>query len=114
MKQYSTYRLTDGVIVAHLEAQSDAAIKANTPAGHALVEGHHDPKSVRIDTTTGKPVPYASPADPLAIKREARAAIARLEASQHRAVREALIGIAGAADRLKAIDEQIAAHRKDL
>lgn len=50
---------------------------------------------------------HAVAAQRLADARDTHAAIARLEASQHRPVREALLGVAGARERVAAIHAQI-------
>jgi hypothetical protein len=105
---------------------------ANCPPGHKPIEGHYDPLSQRVNVTTGVVEDYQPPppssdhawaADvkrwqllpEVAQRQEARRAalaqIARLEAVQPRAVREAVLGHAGAADRLRSIDEQIAVLR---
>jgi hypothetical protein len=108
-----------------------AAIKANTPAGHAAFEGDVDPLAQRVDLATGNLVDYQPPqpsadhewdastkrwqltAAAAARKRTRAAALQQihaLEQSQHAAVRDALLG--RGTDRLKAIDDQIAELRK--
>lgn len=121
MKRYSFFDLSTGLLAAHQYGTSDPAdVALNTPPGHGVIDGHHDRSSKRVDITTGELVDYQRPAEEIAaqvaIDRRSLALsqIAQLEASQHRAVRESALGIAGAAARLTAIDTQIAALRGDL
>ena len=60
--------------------------------------------------------PPPEPVPPTAADRKAEVLgqIAMIEAGQQRAVREAIIGLPGAADRLKAIDAKISALRDSL
>lgn len=116
-------------------ARHAAALAANVPEGCGSIEGEHDHLSYRVDLTSGEVVDWQPPqpsADQewdaatrrwqLTAVAAARAAahalalaqIAALEASQHRAMREAALGITASVQRLKDIDAQIAALRKQL
>lgn len=110
------------------------ALEANTPAGLKAYEGEIDHLSQRlgengalIDWQPPQPssdhewnaemrrwVLTAAAADRHRRRIEALARIEQLERSQHRAIREAALGQAGAGDRLKAIDQEIAQLRADL
>lgn len=108
---------------------------ANAPPGHAWIVGVFDPLSQRVDVNTGEVVDYVPPvpspehewnattkrwqlnqaaAAKLAASSMARMRIGELEASQHRALREAALGDTQALTRLKVIDDQISTLRKDL
>jgi hypothetical protein len=119
----------------------DSAVALNTPKDHVAIdnplEGPLDHLSQRVDLTGEKPVvvdyqpPQPSPdhewnaeakrwrLKPGAADRQARrlaalAEIARLEATQPRAVREALCGDTAALQRLRTIDEAITKLRTEL
>jgi hypothetical protein len=104
----------------HFMASDDELIALNTPPNHIAIEGDHDHLTKRVDVTTGEVVDYQRPADELAAeakgiaRQTALMKIASLEASQHRAIREAALGGLGAAARLQSIDDQISALRADL
>lgn len=110
-------------------------IAANTPPDHIAVAGVYDHLSQRVDLATGKVVDYQPPqpspdhewnaetrrwqltaaAAAKGIAAEtARAKIKQLEASQHRAVREALLGDQAALKRLASIDFEIKTLRSQL
>lgn len=135
MKEYSFYHLETGLLAPHVIGCPDEALELNTPEGHAAIEGHHDHMSKRVDIASGQVVDYqpsapsadhewnaetkrwqlSAAATDLANRRIAAISrIAQLENSQHRALREFALGMAGAADRLKEIDQTISALRKDL
>lgn len=115
------------------EAEKVAAL--NCPEGHSPIEGELDPRSHRVDIATGEVIEYQPPAPTadhewnadakrwqlsaaalgkLNRSNAARARIAQLENSQHRHVREHCLGIAGAAEKLKAIDDEIFSLRSQL
>lgn len=115
------------------DPSSDEKVRANTPEGHAALEGEFDHLSQRVDVATGAVVDHQPPAPTtdhewnattkrwqlkpaVAATQEARRAalaqIVMLEQSQDAAVRDALLG--RGTDRLKAIDEQITALRSQL
>jgi hypothetical protein len=99
----------DGIITA-LNESADDHVAQNVPAGHGFVEGHHDAKSKRIDTNTREAIDYSPPHerdDALA----ARSEIKRLEATQHRRVREIL---ALTDPHLQELEAQIDAQRKKI
>ncbi|MDP2322580.1 MAG: hypothetical protein Q8N51_00940 [Gammaproteobacteria bacterium] len=80
------------------------------------VEGTVSGAEFRINQATRTPVPL--PSDPEAERQSRRRAalvsINDIERRQARAIREALLGIAGAKERLTAIDAAIVAMRADL
>ena len=136
MKTVSFHHKETGIFSsAVLTSTDDSAIAINTPRDHVAIEGAYDPLSKRVDVATGEVVDYQPPlpsADhewnattkrwqltaAVTAKREARrsalASIAALEASGVRAVRELALGQAGALDRLKALDIEIAALRLQI
>jgi hypothetical protein len=139
MRQFHFYHAETGLLhqscvsINTPEAEKVAAL--NCPEGHLPIEGELDPREHRIDVETKSVVDYQPPA-PSAdhewnrnakrwqlsaaaqgkINRSnaARARIAQLEASQHRHVREHCLGMAGAAERLKAVDDEIFSLRSQL
>ena len=136
MSTYSFYHPETGQIHHQAFGTDDARmLKANTPAGYVATPGCLDPLSQRIDVTTGEVVDYQPPSPSadhewnattkrwqinaaVTAKAEARrsalASIAALEASQDCAIRELSLGQAGALDRLKALDIEIAALRLQI
>ena len=110
-------------------------LRNQVPAGHLPIEGDYDHLAEQVDISTGAVIDYQPPAPDAnhewnsaarrwqltaavqaAIDQRARASarIAQLEVSQHRAVRDAALGFAGAIARLQSIDDEIAALRSDL
>lgn len=121
MKTVAFYHKETGLLNGmRFMASDDELIALNTPPGHIAIEGEHDHLTKRVDVTTGEVIDYQRPADELAadVKTDGRVTalmmIASLEASQHRAIREAALGNPGAAARLQSIDDQITALRADL
>lgn len=104
-------------------ASDDEALALNTPAAHIAVEGHHDHLTKRFDIETGKVIDYTPPAPPaadvVAARKQTRSAAARaqinaLESSQHRLIRECLLGSSTAKAKLQAIDDEIVSLRSQL
>lgn len=136
MKTWSLYSLADGMFTGNvLTGPRDEFIDLNIPEGHAAIEGHHDHLSRRVDLETGQVIDHQPPKPsdehewddamkrwtllPDVQQRRARHAVAleaieALERSQHRAIREAALGGAGALARLQAIDAEISALRASL
>jgi hypothetical protein len=136
MSTYSFYHPETGQIHHQAFGTDDARmLKANTPAGYVATPGCLDPLSQRIDVTTGEVVDYQPPSPSpdhewnattkrwqinaaVTAKAEAhrcaKASIAALEVSGVRTARELALGHAGALDRLKALDIEIAAQRLKL
>jgi hypothetical protein len=136
MSTYSFYHPETGQIHHQAFGTDDARmLKANTPAGYVATPGCLDPLSQRIDVTTGEVVDYQPPLPSAdhewnattkrwqikpeiqakqAARRSALVSIAALEASGVRVARELALGQAGALDRLKALDIEIAAQRLKL
>lgn len=115
-KEWSVYRADSGDFTGVILSVHDSLLEQNTPAGCKLMEGRFDPRRHRV-TAASAVIEIETPAvDEAAIfhAQYARAEIARLEAAQHRAIREATLGYDGAAGRLKALDEQIQALRQKL
>lgn len=136
MKIVSFYHRDTGVIHPNqIMVSDDGAVALNTPPDHLPIDGHYDYQSQRVDIATGELIDYQPPAPSadhewnaetkrwqLNIAAQSKvdnhyaamAGIARLEAAQHRAVREFALGLPGAADRLTAINTEIAALRAQL
>lgn len=133
---YAFYDEKTGLFASfHKTFNNAKSLKVNTPDGYIALAGRYDSLSQKVDIATGKVVDYQPPApsadhvwdgtkkrwllneaaaNKAAASDAARRAIAQLEASQHRPLREFALGVPGAKERLQALDEQIAAHRKDL
>jgi hypothetical protein len=129
------HRETGALHDARLMTSDPASIKLNTPADHVAIDGHHDRLCKRVDIDTGEVVDYQPPApsvdhewnadarrwrlSPAATARiEARAAsvarIAALVNSQHQFVREHLLGVTTALERLAAINDEVVRLSADL
>jgi hypothetical protein len=134
-EERSIYNLETGLFTSVIIAVHDDLLDANTPSGHKTLIGRYDHLSQRVDLATGEVVDYQPPqpssddewnaetkrwqliaaaADRANRHISASEHIGLLEASQHRALREHALGYPGAVDRLKEIDQEIAALRKDL
>jgi len=137
MRVVSFYHKVSGLFHGrHLMSSDASSIALNTPPDHIAIDGdHYDRLSQRIDIQTGKVIdllPEQPSADhewnatdrrwqikPEVVAREEsrRHAIMRirqLEMSGVRSLRELALGEAKAADRLRALDTEIAALRKTL
>lgn len=137
MKSWSLYKLETGELIGRKFSSSEPnAIELNpAPEGHGIIEGHHDHLSKRVDIETGEVVEYQPPKpsnehewnattkrwqltkdaeDKNIIDLQARAEIKLLENQQARAMREFALGMDGAKDRLKSIDDKIIALRAKL
>lgn len=131
MKHYRYYDEATGLFhSATVKATDPKDALAGIPAGHRIIEGEFDHLSQRVEISTGQIVDYQPPQPSqdhewnpetkrwqLCAAAERRQSalvqIAALEATQPRAIREALLG-RGGLDRLREIDDQIAALRKLL
>lgn len=137
MRVVSFYHKVSGLFHArHLMSSDAESITLNTPRDHIAIDGDHfDRLSQRIDIKTGNVVDQlpAQPSDdhewnatdrrwqvkPEVVAREqtrrhAILRISQLEMSGLRSLRELALGEAKAADRLKALDSEIATLRKTL
>jgi hypothetical protein len=138
MKTFSFYHRETGLLNGRtFSTDDDGMIDANIKLypSHAAIEGAHDHRNKRVNVTTGAVEDYQPPVpsadhewntetklwelkDEVKVKQQAqqkaREQIAWLEASQHRAVREAMLDPIGGIRRLKAIDDQIAVLRSQL
>ena len=137
MRVVSFYHKVSGLFHArHLMSSDAKSIALNTPRDHIAIDGdHYDRLSQRIDIKTGNVVDKlpAQPSDdhewnatdrrwqvkPEVVAREqtrrnAILRISQLEMSGLRSLRELALGEAKAADRLKALDSEIATLRKTL
>jgi hypothetical protein len=135
MKQASFYDAATGRFDGQQVLASSDAIKAMVPDGFIAIDGHYDPLTQRVDIATGEVVDYQPPAPSadyewnkdakrwqltpaIAAKQAARTSaltlIGQLEAKGIRAMRELALSVPGAQDRLRSIDDQIAALRGDL
>jgi hypothetical protein len=140
MRQFHFYDASTGLfhsssVVINAPFGHEETAQKNCPAGHNIIEGVFDPLCQRVDLATGQVIDYQPPApstdhewnsaakrwelSPAAqSKAEARAAasarIAELEASQHRHVRDLLLGSLSARPRLQAIGDEITKLTADL
>jgi hypothetical protein len=133
----SFYHKVSGLFHArHLMSSDAKSIALNTPDEHIAIDGDHfDRLSQRIDVKTGKVIDLlpTQPSDdhewnatdrrwqmkPEVVakeetRRHAILRITQLEMSGVRSLRELALGEAKAADRLKALDTEIAELRKSL
>jgi hypothetical protein len=137
MRVVSFYHRESGLFhPRHLMAADPKLIALNTPADHIAIDGdHYDRLSQRIDVKTGELVDLL-PEQPSAdhewnatdrrwqlkpeivsrdqTRRHALQRIRQLEMSGVRSLRELALGEARAADRLRALESQIAELRKSL
>lgn len=139
MKHVTFYHKDTGMLnPLSVMVTDDDAVRLNTPADHIPIDhpvgGQLDHRSQRVDIASGNVVEYQPPrpsddhewnantrrwelSEDAASREAARSSalkqIRSLEASQDRAVREALIG-RGGLDRLRDIDSQISELRKQL
>lgn len=136
MKTYSFHHKDTGLLHGKRVVTDFVAVaEINTPADHVVIEGEYDHLSQKVDTATGAVVDYQPP-QPTAdhewnadekrwnltqdalTRRHLHAmavdGILTLENKQLRAMREYMLGDTTAVRRLKDIDDQIAALRKDL
>lgn len=128
---WSFYDPATGELTGRTFSGPESLLEVNTPNGHAAVEGCHDRLARRVDLATGDVVPWQPPQptadhewhaelerwvlNAAAVKRLGTLdRIVELERSQHRAMREAVLGSATARDRLLEIDQAIAALRSQL
>jgi len=133
----SFYHKVTGLFHArHLMSSDAKAITLNTPDDHIALDGDHfDRLSQRMDIKTGQVIDQV-PAQPSAdhewnstdrrwqvkpevvareeARRHALLRISQLEQSGIRSLRELALGEAKAADRLKALDSEIAELRKSI
>jgi hypothetical protein len=137
MRVVSFYHKDTGLFhPRHLMTSDAKSIALNTPPDHIAIDGdHYDRLSQRIDVKTGKLVDLL-PEQPSAdhewnatdrrwqrkpevvarqeARRHAMLRIAQLEMSGVRSLRELALGEARAADRLRALEAEIAELRKAL
>ena len=137
LRVMSFYHKVSGLFHArHLMSSDAKSIALNTPDDHIAIDGdHYDRLSQRIDIQTGKVIDLV-PEQPSAdhewnatdrrwqikpevtareeSRRHAIQRITQLEMSGVRSLRELALGEAKAADRLRALDAEIAALRKSL
>lgn len=115
MSTYTVYRLADGAVVKHVTCPA-SQIDRNTPQGCAALEGTVDPVRHRVDPETRALVelPRQPVNDDVHVAALARETIARIEAGQVRAIREALLGDPTAIERLREQEPEIAAARAVL
>ena len=137
MKHWSFYDPQSGHFAGRtFSATDESALDINTPKGLAAIEGEHDHLSRRVDIATGLVVDHQPPAPnadyewddaskrwklnaEVAAREErsttARSRIAHLESNvQPRALREVALNRPKAAERLHAIDDEIAMLRRDI
>jgi hypothetical protein len=137
MKTYSFYDRDTGIFTGE-KLLSNNLIDRQVPEGCSAIEGDFDPLSERLDLTDYDipiVVSYVPPrpdagfewhadvtrwkvSDVVQARIDARAValrrIGEIESAQPRTLREFALGFAGAAERLKAMDDEITALRKDL
>ena len=139
MRHVAFYHADSGRLHGLSVMADDDLIDTNTPPGHIAID--HPPGKMlhpslhRVDVLTGKIIEELEPPPTpdhvwdatglrwvLSHAAQARLdahstalnAIAALESTQLRAVREALLGDGGAIAKLRNIDSQIAAHRANI
>jgi hypothetical protein len=136
MKHYSFFHKETGLLhPCKFSTDDDSQLANNVPPDHIAIDGHHDHMRKRVNVETKEVIDY-QPLPPSAEhvwdeptktwnlnpeamakierRRTAYARIAILEASQHRAVREAMLDPIGGIGRLKAINDEIVSLRSDL
>jgi len=116
MKDFSFYDPVTGELTGeHFSSSDPMGVALNVTEARPAVEGRHDHKTHRVDLKSMQIVPHteAPPPHPVDVRYDLLAQIAALEAKQHRAVREFLLG-KGGADRLREMDDAIAAIRTSL
>lgn len=114
MKHWSFYDPATGLLTGRQFTGPEDMLEYNTPAGHATIEGHHDRRKKRVDLASGELVDHELPPSEVERKRDLLRAIAALELQQHRALREAVLGIEGGLERLRTLEGQIAQARAQL
>jgi hypothetical protein len=139
MRRFHFYDAVTGVLnqncVVINAPNADVAAAGNCPPGHKTIEGTFDYLSQAVDVTTGQVIAYQPPQPTpdyewnatdlrwrltaaVAAKQQASAAalaaIETLEGKGIRAMRELALGMAGAQERVAAIDAQIATLRENL
>jgi hypothetical protein len=133
MRSYSFYHKDTGLFDGRVFTTDDeGSLQRNGRADHVVIEGAHDHLSKRVDIATGLVIEYQPPKQSndrewnaktkrweltaavvdLASKRAAAAArIAQLDVSSVPILREYALGINGASEKLRAINDEIAALR---
>jgi hypothetical protein len=136
MKSYSFYHRDTGLLKDVVFSTDDETqLVNNIPADHVALEGQHDALSKRVDVRTGLVIDYQPPSPSpehewnadtgrwqisaaVQAKAQARAAamtaLAALDIKSIRTLRELALGVAGAHDRLAAIEAAVAAERAKL
>lgn len=115
--RWAFYDLKTGFFTGrHFSARGASHLKANTPGGCGAMEGEHDPRTERVDLSTGEIVSYEAPPDLSRERYRLHARIVALERAQARPVRELLIDPTNpeARRRLTAIEDEIAELRAAL
>jgi len=117
-RTWSYYDKATGVFsgsVITTDRESTAELNA---AGRGYIEGAYSHLTQRVDVATGNVVPYQAPSDlsATAIRANTLGQIHRLEASQHRSIRELAIDPLNvqARARLHALEDQIAQLRSRI
>jgi hypothetical protein len=131
---FAIYDTESGLIVSHFMG-SQKNLKCNLRPGHAAIPGRYDPLCRKVNTQTLEIEHYVPPQpslehvwnavterwelDPRILEERQkaeliRARITRLETSQHRVMREMMLGEQGAARRLEQIESDIRALRAEL
>lgn len=117
MREFSFYNHETGDFTGdHFATNDPDAIALNILPRKPAIEGRHSKDTHRVDLVTRKVVPRDAPPPASSLERHhyALARIRSLEASQPRALRELALGIAGAKERLQAIEDQIKTLRTEL
>jgi hypothetical protein len=115
MKSYSFRHKETGVVHAQrfstdvAGSRLAAHLANNTPPGYEAVEGELD-----YQPPQHLPVTHSEVAQAEETRRRTLAAISALEAGSLRALREVALAVPGSLERLRKIDEQIAALREQL
>src|SRR5580704_4831024 len=127
MRDVSFYDVATGLFNGiHFSTTEPESVEKNIPAGHAVIEGHHDHLSKQVvdgevveyqppqpsaehlwcpDTRRWLPTPAATAR--IASRQASAARIVFLENSSHRFVRQHALGDPNARQRIAQIDEEI-------
>lgn len=109
---WSFYRLDTGLFTGRTFTGPGYALAANRRPGEGVLEGIHDHRRKRVDLSSMTVVEYQAPpeVDPILVQERIEA----LERRQLRTMREILLKLApDEAERLKVIDDEIAALRQE-
>ena len=136
MRTWSFYHPQSGEFLnSRYRSNIDDHLKINTPDGYVAIEGEFDHLSQRVDVANGTVIDWQPPrptdehewngetkrwqlnSSTLATQRakeQARSRIQQLDSKSTRALRELALGINGAHERLRAIEDELQALRHQV